>query len=161
MEFVVSTTLAVLALALTAWGYIRLRRVRVRAHIAYLEFESMWSMPASGFGGWIMNSDKDPAEMGDKCLFINITNLSRNDVEVTHIWFATSPRTHFLQPEHELPVRLRPDESHEVWIQAEKLGGDAEKIESLPRVQLSTGRTLKSKPRKNVPERGYIPRASQ
>ena len=47
---------------------------------------------------------------------IKVTNLSaRREIEITHLWFATNPPAHILNPHRPLPARLRLDETFETW----------------------------------------------
>ena len=91
-------------------------------------------------------------------LFVNVTNLSRDrDIEVTHVWFAVDPPVHvLLSHERPLPVRLRPDESWEAWIEAAKLGS-APHPATLARVRLSAGSVIKSRLNRSVPDVGFVP----
>lgn len=90
--------------------------------------------------------------------FIKVTNLSpRREVEITHIWFATEPPVHVLNPERPLPARLRLDETYESWIPRSELRG-APKPERLGRVQLSNGKVVKSRANKKVPPVGQVAR---
>jgi hypothetical protein len=91
-------------------------------------------------------------------LFVNVTNLSRDrDIEVTHVWFAVDPPVHvLLSQERPLPVRLRPDESWEAWVETAKLGS-APNPATLARVKLSAGSVIKSRLNRNVPAMGFVP----
>jgi hypothetical protein len=87
--------------------------------------------------------------------FIKITNLSRRDIEITHVWFATNPPVYVLLAERPLPTRLQPDETWEAWVDAEKLEGISN-VERSGRARLANGRTVKSRPNKHVPPVGYV-----
>ena len=88
--------------------------------------------------------------------FVKITNLSQGrDIEITHVWFATSPPVHLLLPERPLPARLRPDETWEGWADAAALA-HASNVERSGRVRLANGKTVKAKPNKDVPPVGYV-----
>src|SRR5438128_1092301 len=57
--------------------------------------------------------------------FLNATNLSRDrEIELTHVWLASSPAIAALQPERPLPKRLKPDETWETWIYADEVPTD-------------------------------------
>src|SRR5262249_15352682 len=86
-------------------------------------------------------------------IFVKVVNRSRGDVEITHIWFATTPEVHLLNKP--LPARLRPDETYETWIPADELPQGTD-LERLARVRLSTGRTIKSVHHKDVPPYGFV-----
>jgi hypothetical protein len=96
---------------------------------------------------------------GKQCFFLNITNQSKTrDIEVTHVWIAVEPEQHALPPDRPLPKRLRPDESWETWVEADRMSqalGD--KLLCLGRARLSTGQVIKSKRNKTVPSTGSIP----
>ena len=88
--------------------------------------------------------------------FVKVTNLSRGrDIEITHVWFAADPPVHLLLPERPLPARLRPDETWEGWANAAALA-HASNVERGGRVRLANGRTVKSRPNKDVPPVGYV-----
>ena len=88
--------------------------------------------------------------------FVKVTNLSQGrDIEITHVWFATSPPVHLLLPERPLPARLRPDETWEGWADAAALA-HASNVERSGRVRLANGKTVKAKPNKDVPPVGYV-----
>ena len=89
-------------------------------------------------------------------LFVKITNLSRDrPVEVTHVWVATDPERDLLNPHRRLPVRLAPDETDETWVAIHELPATAD-LERLVRVRLSNGKTVKSRPNKDVRPQGYV-----
>jgi hypothetical protein len=88
--------------------------------------------------------------------FVKVTNLSQSrDIEITHVWFATEPPVHLLLPERPLPARLRPDATWEGWVDAAAVA-HASEIERAGRVRLASGKTVKSRPNKDVPPIGYI-----
>jgi hypothetical protein len=63
------------------------RRVRVRVHRGFRT-----GSPAQHF-------------------FVTVTNRSKSrEIEITHVWFETTPRADVLNPDQPLPARLRPDE---------------------------------------------------
>ena len=94
------------------------------------------------------------------CFFLNVTNLSKDrDIEVTHIWFDCQG-THIpvMQRDRQLPVRLRPDESWETWIDVENIPEHSRSDAfTRGRVRLSTGSVVKSKWNKDVPPVGQVP----
>jgi len=93
------------------------------------------------------------------CYFITVTNRSPvRDVEITHVWFDSAPQVPVINPERPLPKRLRPDEPWATWIEAETLPqGLGDRVFTLARVRLSTGRTMKSRLNRRVPPVGEIP----
>ena len=99
------------------------------------------------------------AATGRQCYFINVTNLSRDrDVEVTHVWIDTNPPQHASVPDRPLPKRLRPDETWETWVEAERLPPtNDEQAFALGRVRLSTGHVFKSRKNLTVPDEGMVP----
>jgi hypothetical protein len=114
------------------------RRVRFRAHKAYFA------------GG------------NEEHLFLTVTNVSRSrEIEVTHVWLATSPIVSALPAERPLPVRLRPDQAWETWIPiASVRPAYTHSLLTLGRLRLSDGRTLRSRPDHDVPPEGYVPGAA-
>jgi hypothetical protein len=88
--------------------------------------------------------------------FIKVTNLSKDrDIEITHVWFEADPEVPVLMPERPLPARLRPDEQWEGWTEASRLA-HVTNVERAVRVRLSSGKTVKSRPNKDVPPIGYV-----
>jgi hypothetical protein len=130
-------------LGLLTWLYDTLtRRQRVRVLLHLGAFTDGQGKPASAM-----------------LYFIKVTNLSTTrDVEITHIWFATEPHVHFVNPARPLPARLRPEETFETWIDASVLSKTpkTEKPENLCRVRLSRGKTAKSHFNRDVPPFGHI-----
>jgi hypothetical protein len=96
---------------------------------------------------------------GAACYFLNLTNRSsKRDLEVTHVWFALEPEIHAHPPDRPLPKRLKPDETWETWVEADRLpSGVGESLFKLGRARLSTGRIVKSKRNKDVPSQGAVP----
>jgi hypothetical protein len=99
------------------------------------------------------------AQSGRPCYFINITNLSRErEIEVTHVWFAVEPQVHARASERPLPKRLRPDETWETWVEADRLPRDiGDRVFTLGCVRLSTGRVIRSRKNEEVPSEGTVP----
>jgi hypothetical protein len=88
--------------------------------------------------------------------FVKVVNLSRQrTIQITHVWFETTPRRDVLIPERPLPAWLRPDEEWEGWVNAAGLAPD-QKVEWLGRVRLSSGKVIKSRLHKDVPPRGDV-----
>jgi serine/threonine protein kinase len=95
----------------------------------------------------------------DVALFINVTNVSGDDLEVTHIWIESTPKIHILNDKRPLPRRLKPQESWETWVVAWEL---PEKLVSnqacsLIRARISSGVVVHSKKNEDVPSEGYVP----
>ena len=92
------------------------------------------------------------------CYFINVTNLSERELEITHVWFDCKPQVHALQPDRPLPKRLKPDETWETWIEAHRLPAWVHKDPyHLTRARLSTGAVVESQKNESVPDQGYVP----
>lgn len=88
--------------------------------------------------------------------FLTVTNLSENKgVEISHAWFATTPRVELVNPGSPLPARLRVGETWEGWVAATQLT-DTPEIELLGRVLLSDGTVVKSRLNRSVPAQGYV-----
>lgn len=119
--------------------YSRLHRVRVLMHRAYFDGSTQ------------------------AFIFVKVTNLSRDkDIEVTHVWLETSPKTHLMRRERPLPARLQPLQTWETWVEEMSIPTQYSKSPfTLGRVRLSGGETLKSRENVTVPERGYVPGQSQ
>ena len=96
----------------------------------------------------------------DWAYFINVTNLSRDrEIEITHVWLATTPEAHAVSSDRPLPKRLKPDETWETWIPESRVPATwrGDRAFRVGRVRLSTGRIVHSKPNKNVPSFGETP----
>ena len=100
-------------------------------------------------------------EVGVECYFLNVTNLSsKKEVEITHVYFqeTNGNQVPVIQPDRPLPKRLQPDETWETWIRVEltpsSLRPDPFKK---ARLRLSTGKIIKSRFNKNVPQTGEVP----
>jgi hypothetical protein len=91
--------------------------------------------------------------------FVNVTNLFKDrDVEITHVWFESTPRADILQPGRPLPVRLSPYQSWETWSYLHLLPEAVrDNAFALARVRLSTGEIVESVENVGVPARGYVP----
>lgn len=110
------------------------RRLRLTVHIAYFLYN------------------------GAECCFINATNLSLRDVEITHIWFECEPQIHVFQRDRPLPKRLKPDETWETWLRVDRLPSHIyQNPHKLARARLSTGKIIESQKNDNVPPQGLVP----
>ncbi len=99
--------------------------------------------------------------IGVECFFLNVTNLSsKKEVEITHVYFQENngKQVPIIQPDRPLPKRLRPDETWETWIRVELIPSS---LLTDPfreaRLRLSTGKIIKSRLNKNVPQTGEVP----
>ena len=91
--------------------------------------------------------------------FITITNLSKQDIVVTHVGMDCRGKYIAAEPqERTLPKRIKPVDPWQTWIEFEKL---PKWIHDNPyphgRVWLSTGRVIKTKKAKNIPAKGEVP----
>ncbi|HET9736841.1 MAG TPA: hypothetical protein VFP78_01875 [Solirubrobacteraceae bacterium] len=104
--------------------------------------------------------DPETIEAGGDEYFVTVTNASRDrDIVVTHVWFDTEPRVDLLDPE--LPVRLKYSEPWETSVPVEKVPADPEQVPWLARCLLSPDdKVIKSRPPKDVPPAGTVPRQS-
>jgi hypothetical protein len=122
------------------------RKVKLTVHRAYklLAFAS--------FGGG------EPITASDEFWFITVTNASRDrDIVVTHIWIETDARVDVI--DRALPVRLKHSAPWETSIPMSEVPGDPERVPWLARCLLSPDdKIVKSRPRKNVPPVGTVPR---
>jgi hypothetical protein len=96
---------------------------------------------------------------GRQAFFLNATNLSKDrEIELTHVWLASSPPIAALQPQRPLPKRLRPDETWETWIYADAVPSELhEAVIDLARARISTGRQVRAKSNVDVPPVGSVP----
>ena len=118
----------------------RWRRVRVRTHVAVFEGST------------------------EPCLMINVANVGQRPITVTHVWLAVTPEVHVVNPMRPLPKPLQPDEPWETWIPLSVLasqltGLSYEEVLRSARVRLSTARTLRARPNRDVPAFGAVPGA--
>jgi hypothetical protein len=94
------------------------------------------------------------------CCFMNATNLRQDgDVEITHIWIESEPKTFALNRDRPLPKRLRPFETWETWIPLGRIPIDYvdENLYQLGRARISTGEVISSVKNESVPEKGQTP----
>jgi hypothetical protein len=119
----------------------RIRRVRVRSHIAYFV-----SNPESG-----------------RHMFVTVANVGSRAISITHVWLATEPQLAVIQPRRPLDKKLGLDEVWETWFPLANLTGRPEAnlpdddLLRLARVRLSTGRVIKARPDRKVPPAGEVP----
>jgi hypothetical protein len=94
-----------------------------------------------------------------ECYFINATNLSHDrEIEITHVWFDVTPKVFAMPPDRPLPKRLKTDETWETWVEADRLPRDlGDRVYTLARARLSTGRVVKSRKNEDVPSEGTVP----
>jgi hypothetical protein len=99
------------------------------------------------------------AATGKACYFLNVTNLSADrELEITHVWFDLEPQVHAVVHDRPLPKRLKPEETWETWVEAERLPTDlGKKLFTLGRARLSSGGIVKSSKNRNVPSQGAVP----
>lgn len=89
--------------------------------------------------------------------FVKVVNISTSrDVVITHVWFvkadADVPVTNGTDP---LPVRLRPDEGWEGWVNVVDLD-DKPDAAFRCRARLSNGTIVKSRPDWEIPSTGTL-----
>jgi hypothetical protein len=97
-------------------------------------------------------------EAGGEYYFITVTNASRDrDIEVTHVWLDTKPPLHV--HDRDLPKRLAYSAPWETMVAVEDIPPGTTDVEWLARCQLTPDdKVVKSRPRKNVPPVGTVPR---
>jgi hypothetical protein len=95
--------------------------------------------------------------LGRENFYLTLTNASRDrDIVVTHMWLDTKPPVHVLDA---FPVRLRYSAPWETVVPVDQVPGDLEQVPWLARARLSPDdKTLRSRPRENVPDFGTVPR---
>jgi len=138
-------------LTVTGWARERhqsRRKVKLTVHRAYklLAFGSI--------GGG------EPITAGEDFWFITVTNASSDrDIVVTHIWIEAETDARVDVFDSALPVRLKYSAPWETSIPVAKVPGDPERIPWQARCLLSPDdKIVKSRPRKNVPPFGTVPR---
>ncbi|GAA3832437.1 hypothetical protein GCM10022403_076950 [Streptomyces coacervatus] len=125
----------------------------VLVHRAIVLQLSNASPPVTGAPPVTYEPDDEP---GVEYFFIKVTNLSsQREVWVTHIWFATDPEKHVLNPERPLPIRLRLDETFETSIPVSEVTSGVD-LERRVRVALSSGDVFNSRLNVNVPPVGFV-----
>jgi len=94
----------------------------------------------------------------EECYFVNATNVSNHEVELTHLWFATSPEIDVSQASRPLPKRLQPNETWETWLSIRNMPErEDDAVCRLARARLSDGTVVGSLRNETVPNRGVIP----
>jgi hypothetical protein len=144
-------------------SHVRFRRVMVRTHRAWElppDTTSLSRISSHSTSVSATHSPEQSTETGlsGQRLYVKIINMSRHDVEVTHVWLATKPEVDLIALDPPLPIRLRAEETHEVWFPLDDLPVDVE-LERLVRVRLSSGKTVRSRWNRNVPPVGGVARA--
>jgi hypothetical protein len=121
------------------------RKVKLTVHRAFHQG------PFASFGGEVISIE-------DERWYITITNASRDrDIVVTHIWIESEPAVQVVDAD--LPVRLKYSAPWETSVSVSRVPGDAERVPWLARCLLSPDdKVIKSRPRKNVPPFGTVPR---
>lgn len=121
------------------------RRVRLTVHRAY-------RVDAIGTVG------NETIKVADEYYFITVTNASRDrDIVVTHVWIDSTPPVHV--HDSDLPVRLAYSAPWETAVPVEQVPPETTDVEWRARCQLSPDdKVIKSRPRKNVPPFGAVPR---
>ena len=87
-----------------------------------------------------------------------MTNASpKRDIVVTHLWLDTTPRVQVLDAA--LPVRLRYSAPWETAVALGEVPAPSDEVPWLARCQLAPDdKIVRSRPRKNVPPFGTVPR---
>lgn len=127
----------------------RRRKVKLTVHRAY------FLRPLFAAGGGDVVTDE-----GEN-LCITVTNASpTREVVVTHVWLETVPPVHVYDPG--LPVRLKYGQPWETVVPVSDLPEGTERPEWLARCMITPDdKVIRSKPRKNVPPVGAVPRGAQ
>jgi hypothetical protein len=97
---------------------------------------------------------------GTVCCFINVTNVSAEALELTHVWIEATPSVFPMHDERPLPKRLQPQESWETWIPSASLPAELATSPALfqsARARLSSGEVLSSVRNDSVPDYGRVP----
>ncbi|MFG2785806.1 hypothetical protein ACGFY7_49320 [Streptomyces prunicolor] len=129
------------------------RSLSVLVHRAIVLELSNASQPVTGAPPMTYEPDDEPEI---EYFFIKVTNLSpQREVWVTHIWFATEPEKHLLDPRHPLPRRLGLDQTFEMSIPVSEVPSGVD-LERRVRVALSSGDVFSSRLNENVPPVGFV-----
>ena len=127
------------------------RKVRLTVHRAF----PVDLVPGQTMPGTVVAQGRTA---GPERYYIGITNASKQrEITVTHIWFDTEPRCDVFDAD--LPVRLRYDARWETSIAVSAVPANPDDAAWLARCLLMPNdKVVKSRPRKNVPPIGVIPR---
>jgi hypothetical protein len=121
------------------------RRVKLTVHRAILQG------PIAMVGDTILDIQTDS-------YFINITNASRDrDIVITHVWIDSDPAVQVHDPA--LPLRLQHSAPWSTSVAVEDVPADPDAVPWLARCLLSPDdKIIKSRPNRNVPPSGVVPR---
>jgi hypothetical protein len=95
---------------------------------------------------------------GEEHFYVRVVNASHDrDIVVTHVWFDTEPRVDVHDPQ--LPLRLAYSAPWETEVPVADIPVDPDEALWLARCLLAPDdKVVKSRPRKNVPPVGSVPR---
>jgi hypothetical protein len=121
------------------------RKVNLTVHRADLQNPFYAAVGDSFIGGGTIDS-----------YFINITNASHDrDIVVTHIWIDSEPPVHV----EDIPPRLQHSAPWSTSVPVKDVPADPERVPWLARCRLSPdGKIIKSRPSRNMPPYGRVPR---
>lgn len=125
----------------------RRRKVRLTVHRAYHQ-----PGIAMDWGAGVV------ALPDEEHYFVTVTNASHDRaIEVTHVWFATEPSVPIVDAA--LPKRLEYDSRWGTSIPVAKVPGNPDDVVWLARCSvLPDDKVIRSRPRRNVPPIGTVPR---
>lgn len=139
-----------IAPALTLFGWLRdlhqsRRKVKLTVHRAYAVAMSMVG-------------EGEVVRVGAEYYYVTVTNASRDrDIVVTYVWLDTAPPIHV--NDAALPVRLKYGAVWETRVPVESLPEGTTDVEWLARCQITPDdKVIRSRPRRNVPPFGAVPR---
>ena len=123
------------------------RKVKLTVHRAQVV-----STPLVAYAG------DDVVKVGSEVYCVTVTNASHDrDIVVSHIWLDTVPPIHI--HDLDLPKRLKHSAPWETMVPASSIPTGTKGVEWLARCLLSPDdKVIKSRPRKNVPSFGTVPR---
>ena len=108
-----------------------------------------------------VTSVRPPLSPAIERFHIKITNLSaKRPISITHTWVESlDPTKHPVQiinPVRPLPARLGPDDQYETWVPVREVPEPELGVEWRFRVQLTSGKVIKSRPNRRVPPSGFV-----
>jgi hypothetical protein len=94
-----------------------------------------------------------------EAFFITITNLTLDrEIEITNIWFNSSPKVQVIRDDKPLPKKFKPNETWGTWLPVGKLPQAYHPfVFKMVRVRLSNGTLAYSEENVTHPEKGMVP----
>ncbi len=98
-------------------------------------------------------------ESQKEAFFITITNMTLDrEIEITNVWFNSSPKIQVVHEDKKLPKVLKPNETWDTWMYVSKLASAYHRYAfTMVRVRLSNGSLAYSERNLNPVEKGAVP----